>query len=192
MNNRLLSSFIQISLDGYYCNSEGDISFAQKPPEDEEWTEFVNGNASGDGILLFGRTTYEMMASWWPTPAAAKAMPVVAAAMNARPKVVFSHTMKSAEWANTRVERNAVEVVRRMKSEEGPGMAILGSGGLVAQLADAGLVDLYQVVIIPVALGNGKAFLAGLNRPLDLVQTKTRTFANGSVALWYVPRDRLK
>lgn len=193
MSSRVLSSFMQISLDGYYCDSRGDMSFAHKSPEDEEWTAFVSGNASGEGMLLFGRTTYEMMAAWWPTPMAAEAMPVVAAAMNARPKVVFSRTMRSVDWTNTTLVRDdPVEAVRRMKSEEGPDMAILGSGSLVAQLADADLVDVFQVVIVPVALGDGRPFLAGLSRPLDLVQTKTRTFANGSVALWYVPRDRLK
>ena len=119
---RTLATFMQLSLDGYYCDPAGDMSFAHKPPDDAEWNEFVTGNASGGGMLLFGRTTYDMMAAWWPTPMAAQAMPEVAASMNAMPKVVFSRTMNSADWSNTTlVKDDLVGTVRRMKSEAGPG-----------------------------------------------------------------------
>ncbi|HXG44706.1 MAG TPA: dihydrofolate reductase family protein [Gemmatimonadales bacterium] len=188
--SRALSAFMHISLDGYYCDLRGDMSFAHKPPHDEEWHEFVAANARGGGVLLFGRTTYDMMAAWWPTPAAARAMPDVAAGMNARPKVVFSRTLKSANWSHTTlVKDDLVGTVCRMKGEKGPDMAILGSGSIVTQLADAGLIDTFQVVVTPVALGAGKAFFSGLTRPLELVLTNTRVFNNGSVVLWYAPRS---
>jgi dihydrofolate reductase len=188
-NSRKLGTFMQISLDGYYCDSRGDMSFAHKPPDDTEWHEFVAGNAKGGGALLFGRTTYEMMAAWWPTPTAAQAMPDVAASMNAMPKIVFSRTLRSADWSNTTLVRDdLVGTVRRMKSETGPDLAILGSGTIVGQLADAGLIDTFQVVVNPVALGGGKSFLSGLTGRLDLALTNTRVFGNGSVVLWYVPR----
>lgn len=187
--SRKISAFMQVSLDGFYCDSSGDMSFAHKPPEDAEWHEFVAGNASGGGMLLFGRTTYDMMAAWWPTPMATQAMPEVAAGMNAMPKVVFSHTLSSADWSNTTlVKDDLVGTVRRMKSETGPDMAILGSGSIVRQLADAGLVDTFQVVVNPIALGAGKSLFSGLTRQLDLVLTNTRVFRNGSVVLCYAPR----
>lgn len=188
-NSRTLGTFVQISLDGYYCDSRDDMGFAYKPPEDTEWHEFVAGNARGGGVLLFGRTTYEMMAAWWPTPMAAQAMPEVAARMNAMPKIVFSHTLSSASWSNTTlVKDDLVGTVRRMKSEAGPDMAILGSGTIVRQLAEARLIDSFQVVVSPVALGAGKSFLSGLSRQMDLVLTNSRVFRNGSVVLWYAPR----
>jgi dihydrofolate reductase len=179
---------MQISLDGYYCDARGDMSFAHKPAEDVEWHEFVAGNASGGGILIFGRTTYEMMAAWWPTPAAAQAMPRVAARMNAMPKIVFSRTLRSADWSNTTLVNNdLLGTVRRMKAEAGPDMAILGSGSIVKQLADAGLIDMFQIVVNPVAIGAGKSLFAGLARPLNLALMNTRVFGNGSVVLWYTP-----
>lgn len=180
---------MQISLDGYYCDPRGDMSFAHKPPGDAEWNEFVAGNASGGGMLLFGRTTYDMMAAWWPSPMAAQAMPELAARMNAMPKVVFSRTLRSADWSNTTlVKDDVVGTVRRMKDEAGPDMAILGSGSIVRQLADAGLIDTFQVVVNPVALGAGKSLFSGLTQRLELMLTKTRVFGNGSVVLWYAPR----
>lgn len=189
-NSRRVSAFMQISLDGYYCDLHGDMSFAHKPPDDTEWQEFVAGNASGGGMLLFGRKTYEMMAAWWPTPAAAKAMPEVAAGMNAMPKLVFSRTLASADWANTTlVKDDLIRTVRRMKNERGPDIAILGSGSIVTQLAGVGLIDTIQVVVNPVALGAGQSFLSGLAKPLELVLTNTRAFGNGSVVLWYAQRS---
>jgi dihydrofolate reductase len=186
---RRLTSFIQLSLDGYYCDSKGDMSFAHKPPTDTEWNEFVAGNARGGGMLLFGRVTYEMMAAWWPTPMAAQAMPEVAARMNEMPKIVFSRTLKSADWSNTTlVKSDLVGTVRRMKGEPGPDMATLGSGSVVTQLAAARLLDVLQVVVVPVALGGGKSLFAGLEQRLDFTLIDTRVFKNGSVILWYAPR----
>lgn len=186
--HRQLSAFMQVSLDGYFCDARGDMSFAHKPPDDAEWQEFVAGNAAGGGILLFGRRTYDMMAGWWPTPAAAKAMPEVAAQMNALPKIVFSPTLASADWSNTTLIKNdLVGTVGRMKAEPGADMVILGSGSIVTQLAGAGLIDTIQVVVNPVALGGGQSFLAGLHQPLNLTLTQSRAFRNGSVVLWYSP-----
>lgn len=186
---RKLAAFMQISLDGYYCDAQGDMSFAHKAPEDAEWNEFVAGNARGGGMLLFGRKTYEMMAAWWPTPMAAQAMPQVAANMNALPKIVFSRSLTSAGWSNTTLVRDdVVATVRQMKDEPGPDMTILGSGSIVTQLADAGLLDVLQAVVNPVALGAGQPLFAGLSQRLDFVLTNTRVFGNGSVVLWYSPR----
>lgn len=186
--SRQVGAFLQISLDGYYCDARGDTSFAHKPPADAEWHEFVAGNARRGGMLLFGRVTYEMMASWWPTPAAAEAMPEVAARMNAMPKVVFSRTLRSADWTHTTLVRDdAAAAVRRMKREPGPDMTVLGSGRIVARLAEAGLLDALQVVVNPVALGGGRSLLSGLSRRLELRLTDTRVFRNGSVVLWYAP-----
>ncbi len=183
---RTLGAFLNISLDGYYCGVDGSMSFAHKPPDDTEWNEFVSGNASGSGALVFGRITYDMMAAWWPTPMAAQAMPSVATGMNASPKYVCSRTMKSAAWVNTTViGDDVIGTMRRLKAEPGPNMVILGSGSIITQFADAGLLDTLQVVINPITLGGGKAIMAGLSGRRDWTLTKSRVFGNGSVVLWY-------
>ena len=183
-----LSSFMHLSLDGYYCDPRGDMGFAHRPPDDKEWSEFAAANASGGARLLFGRVTYDMMVSFWPTPAAKQMMPEVAAAMNAMPKVVFSRTLKSADWENTTlVKDDLIGSVRRMKSEAGPDMTILGSGSIVRQLAEARLIDVFQVVVNPVAIGSGKSFLSGPGK-IDLTLTESRIFKNGNAVLWYGPR----
>ncbi|CAL4865889.1 putative protein YyaP [Asticcacaulis sp. MM231] len=181
---RTLSVFNNISLDGYFTDARNDMSWAHGT-DDADFNAFVAGNASGDGVLVFGRITYDMMAGWWPSDMAAQAMPEVAAGMNRMTKYVFSRSITSADWQNTQVfNEDAVEAMRRLKAEAGGAMVVLGSGSLVAQLAMAGLVDDYQVVVCPVVLGAGRSMFEGNDRR-DLTLTQSRAFSNGKVFLRY-------
>ena len=184
---RQLVVFNSVSVDGYFVDGTGDMSWAHT--RDPEFEEFTNGNArGGGGLLVFGRKTWEMMASYWPTPQAIKALPVVAKTMNGASKLVFSRTLSTADWNNTRLVRgDPVEEVRRLKKEDGPGMVVMGSGSIVAQLAQAGLVDEYQLVVIPVALGAGRTLFDGVKKRLPLKLTGSRIFGNGNAFLTYAP-----
>ena len=134
---RRLIVFNSVSVDGYFVDMKGDMSWAHN--SDPEFNAFVGGNASGGGELLFGRITYELMAGYWPTPIAIKNDPVVADAMNRLPKVVFSRTMDTPSWNNTRlVKGDLAAEIWRMKKAPGQGMVIMGSGSIVAQLAGEG------------------------------------------------------
>ena len=185
---RRLAVFNSVSLDGYFTDKNGDVSWGSKGYDDEEWNAFVEANASGGGVLVFGRITYELMASFWPTPVAAQNAPVLAERMNNLPKVVFSRTLDKATWNNTKlVKGDLVAEIRKMKGEPGPDMTILGSGSIVSQLAEAGLIDEYQMVVVPVALGEGRTMFDGIKKNLTLKLVKTRVFGNGSVLLCYEP-----
>jgi dihydrofolate reductase len=183
-----LIAFNNVTLDGYFAGTGGDMSWSHKAARDEEFEAFVAGNAQGGGRLLFGRITYEMMAGFWPTPQAMASMPVVAERMNNLPKVVFSRSLDKATWNNTKLVKGDLGAeVRKMKSEPGPDMAILGSGSIVSQLAQAGLIDEFQVVVNPVVLGTGRTMFEGVKDRLSLKLTKTRAFGNGNVYLCYEP-----
>jgi dihydrofolate reductase len=180
--------FNQVSLDGYFTDANGDLSWAHKG-DDPEWNSFVAENAQSEGILLFGRITYDMMVSFWPTPQAIENMPAVARPMNERPKVVFSRSMKKASWNNTRVVKGKlVDEVRKLKKESGMSMTILGSGSIVAQLAPEGVIDEYQIVVNPIVLGKGRTMFEGVDQKLDLRLTRSRTFGNGNTLMCYAPR----
>jgi dihydrofolate reductase len=186
---RKLVSFTQVTLDGYFTGRNGDLSWAHEGNQDAEWNAFVAENASGGGQLLFGRVTYELMVSYWPTPAALENDPVVAERMNNLPKVVFSRRLDNVSWNNTRlVKGDLAGEVRKLKQAPGEGMVILGSGSIVSQLAQAGLIDEYQIVLKPVVLGEGRTMFDGIKEKLILTPTKTRAFTNGNVLVCYVPR----
>ena len=185
---RRLIVFNHMSLDGYFTDANGDMRFAHSDKPDAEWDAFVAGNASGGGILLFGRITYELMASYWPTPAAAENMPVVAERMNNLPKVVFSRTLDQVSWNNTRlVKENIAGEIQSLKQQSGKDLFIFGSSDLSANLAQMGLIDEYRIMVNPLILGNGKPLLQGIKDRLPLKLLKTRTFRNGNVLLYYQP-----
>ncbi len=183
-----LISFTNVTLNGFFAGPNGDLGWAHTRMRDPEWDAFVADNAKSGGTLLLGRVTYDIMASYWPTPQAVENDPVVAEGMNNLSKVVFSRTLDRPSWKNTTLAKgDIVEAVRKMKQESGPGMAILGSGTIVSQLSQARLIDEYQVVVNPVALGDGKTLFAGIKDSLSLKLTKSRAFGNGNVLLRYEP-----
>jgi dihydrofolate reductase len=185
---RKLVVFSQVTLDGYFAGTNGDMSWAHKDKQDAEWNAFVADNAKGGGVLLFGRITYELMTSYWPSPLAAKNDPVVAERMNSLQKVVFSRTLDKASWSNTKlVKSDMAAEIRKMKKESGEDMAILGSGSIVSQLAQDSLIDEYQIVVNPIVLGKGRTIFDGVKEKLALKLTKTRTFGNGNAFLCYEP-----
>lgn len=186
---RKLIVFNNVSLDGYFVDLNGDMSWAHN--NDAEWNAFTAENAGGSGELVFGRVTYDMMASFWFTPMAMEMMPEVAAGMNSMPKIVFSRTLNEASWNNTKlVKGDIAAAMRKLKQEPGPGMVILGSGSIVSQFAQEGLIDEYQIVVHPLALGKGRTLFEGVKEKLMLKLTKSRTFANGNVLLCYEPMKR--
>ena len=181
---RKLSVFNHVSLDGYFVDAHGGMSWAHK--QDPEWNAFLEGNASGGGVLMFGRVTYDLMTMYWPTPMAARDNPTVAKKMNEMPKIVVSRTMDKAAWDNTTVIKSDLTAsTRKLKQSPGDDIVILGSGNIIAQLASEGLIDAYQLVVNPIVLGNGRTLFEGVKDPLGMKLTSTRAFRNGSVLLCY-------
>lgn len=183
---RKILVFEHVSVDGFFTDDKNDMSWAHS--QDEEWNAFMSSNASGDGELLFGRLTYEMMAAFWPTPQAAQMLPTVAAGMNRMRKIVFSRTLDRVGWQNTTlVKGDLVAETTRLKQQHGPDIAILGSGSIVSQLTEARLVDEYQIVVNPIVVGRGRTLFETVRTKMPLSLTQTRKFTNGNVVLWYKP-----
>jgi dihydrofolate reductase len=179
---RKLSVFESISVDGYFADSDNGTRWAHVGQEDPEFAKWVGGNATSGGELLFGRKTYQMMESFWPTPAAAQQMPDVAKGMNAAKKYVISRTIRPT-WNNSHLlEGDLIEAVARLKAAEGPDITILGSGEVASQLGAAGFIDQYQFVIIPIALGAGRTIFTK-GRKVRMIEH--RAFPGGNVVVTY-------
>ena len=180
-----LGVFNLVTLDGYFAGPGGDISWHMV---DEEFQQYAKKASNSGNTLLFGRVTYELMAHYWPTHAALKDDPVVAKGMNDSQKIVFSRTLVEADWANTRlVKGDLTEEVRKLKKQPGKDMTILGSGSIVAELTQAGLIDEYQMLLNPVVLGKGKTMFEGIHRKITLKLVKSHAFRNGNIMLYYEP-----
>jgi len=180
-----LIAFHFVTLNGYLNGPRGDISWHRHGAEENE---YAAQNLTFGSTLLFGRVTYELMASYWPTPVAIQNDPKVAKGMNEAPKIVFSRTLKKVEWKNTRlVKSNIVEEIKTLKQTSGKDMTLLGSGSILTQFAEQNLIDEYQVMVDPVVLGKGTPIFKGIEHKLDLNLTGTKTFKSGVVLLSYRP-----
>jgi dihydrofolate reductase len=182
---RKLSMFNAVTLDGYFEGPDHDISWHNV---DAEFNEFAIKQLDELGGLLFGRVTYQLMASYWPTPTGIQDDPVVAGLMNSLPKVVFSRTLEKADWNNTRlIKENSAAETAKLKQQPGKDLAIFGSSDLAVSLIPHDLIDEIRIMVNPVVLGRGKPLFQGIKNTLKVKLTRTRTFRNGNVLLYYQP-----
>ena len=170
-----------ISVDGFFEGPNRDISWHNVDAEFNDLAiEFLNSI----DLLVFGRVTYDLMAGYWPTKDAIRDDQIIAAKMNSLAKIVVSRTMQKADWNNTRLINDIVEI-KKAKEQPGKDIAIFGSSDLALSLLKEGLIDEFRVIVNPVILGSGKTLLQGISDKLDLKLLNTRTFKSGNVLLSY-------
>jgi dihydrofolate reductase len=174
--------FNAITLDGFFEGPGHDLSWHRV---DDEFNDFAWEQIKGCETILFGRKTYEMMTSYWPSPEAVTEDPVTADLMNFWPKIVFSRTLRKAAWNNTRLANDAVDEIQRLKDQPGKPLIIFGSANLCASLMEAGLIDQYRLLVMPVILGKGVPLFQQVESQLNLNMIGTRIFMNGNVLLTY-------
>ena len=113
-------------------------------------------------------------------------MPEVAKGMNKSEKIVFSKTITSSDWTNTKIiGTDMIQAVKDLKATPDKDLTILGSGSIVAQLAKERLIDVFQLMIDPVLLGKGSSLFRDLNERLDLKLNSSRIFKSGVILLNY-------
>jgi dihydrofolate reductase len=152
-----------LSLDGLVA-LPGRHGAGGFPPEDPALKERKLAWIRDAGLHLMGRVTYEEMAEFWPNSDDAYAAP-----MNDIPKVVFSKTLKKADWPESRIARGALEdEIANLKREPGKDLIAWGGAGFAQSLTKLGLVDEYRLVLQPVALGEGLPLFKGLTAPIRL------------------------
>ncbi len=186
---RKLFLFMMVSVDGYFEGENHDLSWHNV---DAEFNEFAIRQTKQVGTLLFGKRTYDLMSSYWPSEQAVKNDPVVAGLMNKTPKVVFSKTLGRVEetghWKNVRLLREInPEEIKKMKRETTKDLAVFGSNNLATQLLEMGLLDELRIMVNPVALGQGHALFTGLKNKANLKLINTKVFKSDSVLLYYTP-----
>jgi dihydrofolate reductase len=183
---RKLFSFMVMTLDGFTEGPNGEFDW---PNVDDEFNEFAISQINDIDTLVFGRRTYEVMASYWPTPAAVEGDPLVAGLMNSIPKVVFSKSLAEATWQNsTLVRDDSDEAISKLKDQPGKALALFGSPTLTVSLLELGLVDEVRVMVNPILLGGGTSLFTGLHDRVRLRRARTTVFSSGNVLLTYEPQ----
>jgi len=187
-----LNTFTHVSVDGFFAGPRGDAGWFKAVRRTDDYQEFTHGQAEAGDTLVFGRMTYDMMKSWWPTPQAIETDPLMARVVDESPKIVFSKTLRrpaeEPHWRNVTVvhdiDRKTVE--KRKEDAAGP-LTVLGSGSVVQQLANLGLIDELGLMVVPVVLGGGKPLFDDVKRT-DLELLESRTFENGLTFMRFAPK----
>ncbi|HEY4106374.1 MAG TPA: dihydrofolate reductase family protein [Polyangiaceae bacterium] len=191
---------MSVTLDGFMAGPAGEMRWlfpAQPDPVAKQWIADMMWQA---GAHLMGSRTYADMAAYWP-----KSDDVIAAPMNAVPKVVFSRSQhvnaattqalvdaSSAEpvpvdvaksWAEPRVASgDLAQEIARLKAEPGKDLVAHGGVAFARSLVSSGLIDEYVLVVAPVALGRGQGLFSELAEPLALDLVSSTRFPSGSCA----------
>lgn len=181
---RKLVSFISTTLDGFYEGPNQEFDFWLSG---DEFDAFSAEQLDSADTLVFGRVTYEGMATYWPSPEARQDNPAVAARMNAMPKFVVSSTLARTDWDGSTLLRD-LEGMKTLKAASGGDLLVMGSPSLTANLAHLGLLDELRILVNPVALGRGKSLFVSMHDRLRFQLLDTRAFASGNVLLTYRPQ----
>jgi dihydrofolate reductase len=196
---RRIVMFNRVTPNGYFAGPDGSLEWVV--PEDELDKE-AGASLSGTGSMLFGRRTYEQFEGYWaqfaddasqasnPHHAERRSPELQAFArwINEAEKIVFSRSLNGVTWRNTRVVRALdPREIETMKQKPGSDMMLFGSGSIVSQLTEHGLVDEYRFVVSPVLLGDGQTLLKGLPASTRLELLEAKSYPSGTVMLCYAP-----
>ncbi len=172
---------INITIDGFADHTAGIA--------DDELHDFFTDLLDSADIVLLGRKTYEMMASYWPfadqNPKSTESELRFAEKYNIVSKIVFSKTLKEVKWNNTTLAKsNLIDEVFNLKNQNGKDI-FAGSLSIASALAQKNLIDEYWLLIHPVVLGKGKPLFEDLQSKVELKLVETKTFNSGVVVLHY-------
>ena len=179
--------FMHISLDGFAAGPNGELDWISY---DQELEKYAEGIVSTVGSPLYGRVTYQLMESYWPTvltnPSATEHDLAHARWLENVEKIVFSKTLAKVEWNNTRlIKDNIAEEVAKLKQQPGKDLVIFGSPSLAQTFMQLDLIDEYRLTVNPVVLGSGKPLFKDLKNRINLKLLETKTFNSGVVGLHY-------
>jgi dihydrofolate reductase len=162
---------------------------------DEELHQHYADLLDNAGVILYGRTTYQLM-QYWQTllknPSGEKASDDFAKAIDKIPKIVFSRNLKNTDWETAEIATNPIEVViQKLKQQPGKNIFI-GSRSLIIQLMNFNLIDELQLCIQPVIAGKGLSLFENINDRTIFKLKKTKSFINGAIILYYVYAEKEK
>ncbi len=197
---RRVVMFNQVTPEGLFSDPEGGLGWVA---QDEQLNRQNAAGLGQPGAMLFGRSTYQMFEAFWPHALgdpntapdphhpgnASPEIRAMAVWINESEKLVFSRTLKSVTWKNSRLlpELDPAQV-QALKEGQGSDIMIFGSGSIVSQLSAHRLIDEYQFVVSPLLLGRGRPLFQDLAASVPLELLEARSYPSGNVVLRYAPR----
>ena len=145
------------------------------------------------GVILYGRTTYQLMKFWQELlkkPSGKKSMDDFAFSIDKIPKLIFSNTLKDTGWCSAKLaSKSLVEEVSELKQHSGKDI-LVGSRSLIIQLLNSNLVDEFQICIHPIIEGKGLRLFDQINDRIMLKLIKTKSLSSGATVFYYEPTSK--
>ena len=178
---KVIAAF-NMTLDGV-CDHTAGIA-------DEELHQHYSELLDNAGVILYGKTTYQLMQFWQTllkNPSGVKLMDEFAAEIDKIPKIVFSHALKNTEWDSAKLSNQPIEEeVSELKQQSGKDI-LVGSRSLIIQLLDLNLIDEFQLCVHPVVIGKGLPLFDKIKDKTIFKLLKTKIFGSGAIVLYYEP-----
>lgn len=189
---RKIIFLIHMSLDGLVAGPNGEMDWIVY---NDEVAKYSHDLHSTTDAAIYGRVTYQMMESYWPSVLTDQTSTggelAHAQWLNKATKIVVSKTLKTVQWKNSvLISDHIAEEIGKIKRQPGKNLWLLGSPTLAQEFMRLGLIDEYRININPVVLGTGKPLFAGLNDKLPLKLVENRSFEGGVAALRYEPANK--
>ncbi|MEH6305302.1 dihydrofolate reductase family protein [Olivibacter sp. CPCC 100613] len=166
-----------LSLDGFFSGRNGETDWFFWNDEIEHDQLCMQKDIA---LMLFGRTTYDIMANYWPTTAALNENKQITRFMNNTPKIVFSSSLKEINWRNSIVKKELKhDEMYHLKQNISGDILIFGSGSIASQLMNLDLVDELRFLITPIVLGSGQTMFQHVHGRVVWQQCKSKSFNNG-------------
>ena len=179
---------LSMTLDGFCDHTVSVVN--------EETHEHFNGLSSNADTLLMGRTTYQLMESYWPSlvknPTGNKPIDEFAVLIDDISKIVFSRTLTDVSWKNTELKKEIVKAdILKLKEQEGKNI-LVGSPSLIVAFTQLNLIDEYNLNISPIIAGSGLVLFKNIKDRVNLKLLETKTFKDGVVNMRYeVMKDEI-
>jgi dihydrofolate reductase len=178
---RRLIAAMNMTLDGF-CNHTAMIS-------DDEILQHYSDLLSNADILIYGRTTYQLMEQYWPSlvknPSGNKPADEFALSIDNISKTVYSRTLDHVDWKNTKLKKEInKEEILALKEQTGKPI-LVGSPSLISTFTQLDLIDEFEISVQPTILGSGLTLFKNIRERVDLKLLKTKTFASGALTFYY-------
>jgi dihydrofolate reductase len=185
---RKIISFMHLSLDGFVAGPKGEMDWIKV---DQEIFDYVGKRINEGDTALYGRVTYQMMESYWPTagdePNASKHDIEHSQWYKKVHKVVLSKTMKGTGLTNTKIiSDNLSKEINAIKQQAGNDILLFGSPTATHSLIQQNLIDGYWLFVNPIILGQGIPLFTGIKNKIKLKLLTTHQFTCGVTELNYV------
>jgi len=171
-----------VSVNGYFAGAHGEQDWTF-PYLSQELRDWITAENKGHDTIIQGETTYSLHKDYWPN------VPVdqdpSAKFMNETPKITISKKLKEAPWGKyattTILSKNVFDEVRKLKKQPGKNIVIVGSGSIVQQFTNEGLIDEYDIITLPIILSEGRPLFVHIDEDQPLKLLEVKQFSDGTV-----------